>query len=127
VVIPRGSKPPKGKAGLRPWETSVTRSKETHASSTHEDDVEDDTGEGNPSLKGKRAASEDAEAEVRTKGQKRPHKASVESACRSAPPKKANFSDESDVDLFELGREKPAPRRYVIVTICGLYEVLSSR
>lgn len=42
-------------------------------------------------------------------------------------PEKANFSDESDDDLLELWREKPAPRRYVIVTIFGLRKVIPSR
>ena len=38
VVIPRAPKPQKGRAGLRKRETWVTRSEETHASSTHESD-----------------------------------------------------------------------------------------
>lgn len=57
--------------------------------------------------------SEDPEAEVRPKGQKRPGKASVEPAGKSALPGKANFSDESDDDLLELGRTKLTPQRYV--------------
>jgi hypothetical protein len=84
-------------------------------------------GKGNLPLKGKRAMSKDAKAEVRRKGQKRPRKAFAESAGRLAPPEKTNFSDESDDDLLELGREKPAPRRYVIVTKFGLHKLFSSR
>ena len=64
VVIPKGSKPQKGKTGLRNRETLVTWSEETHASSTHEDNPEEEKGEANPSLKGKRVASEGVEEEV---------------------------------------------------------------
>ena len=64
VVPPKDSKPPRAKAGLRGRETSITPSEETHASSTHEDDIEEDTREGILSLKGKREASEGAEEEA---------------------------------------------------------------
>ena len=46
MVLPKESKPPRGRAGLRAWETSVTRSEETHASSTHDDDDEENMEEG---------------------------------------------------------------------------------
>lgn len=120
VVIPKESKPARGRAGLRTRETSVTRSGETHTSSTHKDDVEEVKGEGDPTFKGKRAASGDAEEEAWQEGLQRPRKASAPSVSQPAMPEKASFPDELDEDLLELGREKPAPWRYVIVTISGL-------
>lgn len=78
VVIPKGSKPQKGRMGLQTRETSITRSEDTHASSTHEHDVEEVKEVQNPSLKGKREAFEDTEDEARPKGQKRVCKVSAD-------------------------------------------------
>lgn len=50
VAPPKEPKPPKGRAGLRGRETSVTQSEETHASSTHDSDDEEDMGEGGRTL-----------------------------------------------------------------------------
>ena len=72
VVIPKESRPLRGRAGLQGRETSVTRSEETHASSSTHEDEEDSEGEEKSSPKGKRAASEGAEEEARPKGPRRP-------------------------------------------------------
>lgn len=66
---PKGTKSQKGRVGLQNWLTLVTRSEETHTSATHEDADEEEKDD--PSLKGKREASEHTEARVRPKGQKR--------------------------------------------------------
>ena len=111
MVPPKEPKPSRGRGGLRTWDTSVTRSEETHASSTHEDEEEGNTGEGDPSLKGKRAASEDNEEDVQPKGLKWLRKSSTDPAGKRSSPEKITLSDESDGDLFQPKRKKPAPRR----------------
>jgi hypothetical protein len=114
VVIPKGSKPQKGRAGLRIRETSVTWSEETHASSTHEDNVGEDKEEENPPSKGKRVAFEDTEAEAWPEGPKRLKRTSAGPASKPTPLEKIAFSDESKDDPLQMGRKKSAPQRYVV-------------
>ena len=66
-----------------------------------------------PSLKGNRAASEDAEARAWAKGQKRLKGTSVGAAGKSS--EKIVLSDKSEDYPLLLGRKKPAPRGYVTV------------
>ena len=84
VVIPKGPKSKKGKVCLRNRDTSVTWSEETHASSVHEEDEIEVDDEENPHHKGKRVASEDAEACLRPKGSKRPRRTSARAAGKSS-------------------------------------------
>ena len=64
---------------------------------------------------------------MRPKGLKRPRKASAEPTGGPALLEKVNFYDESDDKLFEMEREKPAPQRYVIITMSGFQHVFPSR
>jgi hypothetical protein len=119
VVVPRAQKPQKGITGLWKWETSITLSEETHASSTHESDGGKD--EDNLPPKGKRTASEDAEAGARPTGPKRLKETLAGAVDQPQPSEKNMLSDESKDDPLALGRKKPAPRRYTAVLCIYLH------
>jgi hypothetical protein len=76
--------------------------------------TEGNTGEGDPSLKGKGAVSKDTKQDAQPKGCKRLCKSSMDRASKRASPEKITLFDELEGDLLLLiKRKKPAPRRYI--------------
>ena len=116
---PQGDEVPEGQGECSDPETLVTRSKETHASSVHEDNTGEGEQEENPPLNGKRAASEDAEASLRPKRSKRPRRTFVRAAGKS--PERVNLSDKSEDDPLLWGGRN----RHLEGTPLLLYFVLS--